>query len=44
MSGAFVIRNQKGHYWGKAGHWVIGTHNGQVAIWDFHDAAINTLF
>ena len=44
MSGAFVIRNQKGHYWGKAGHWIIGTHNGQVAIWDFRDAAINTLF
>ena len=24
MSGAFVIRNQLGHYWGKSGSWVKG--------------------
>ena len=44
MSGAFVIRNQSGHYWGKPGHWVTGSHSGQVALWDFNDEAVNTLF
>jgi hypothetical protein len=44
MSGAFVICNQQGHYWGKSGQWVTGAHGGQVALWDFHDEAINTLF
>jgi len=31
MSGAFVIRNQLGHYWGKSGIWVKGGRAGQVA-------------
>lgn len=44
MSGAFVIRNQQGHYWGKPGQWVTGTQSGQVALWEYHDEAINTLF
>ena len=30
MSGAFVIRNQLGHYWGKAGSWVTGGRAGQI--------------
>ena len=44
MNGAFVIRNQSGHYWGKPGHWVTGSHSGQVALWGFNDEAVNTLF
>lgn len=44
MSGAFVIRNQLGHYWGKPGKWVTGAHSGQVALWGHHDEAVNTLF
>ena len=44
MSGAFVIRNQLGHYWGKAGIWVKGARAGQVACWTHRDEAVNTLF
>jgi len=44
MSAAFVIRNQLGHYLGKAGNWVKGGHPGQVAFWEHRDEAVNTLF
>jgi hypothetical protein len=44
MSGAFVIRNQLGHYWGKSGSWVKGGRVGQVACWTHRDEAVNTLF
>lgn len=44
MSGAFVIRNQLGHYWGKSGGWVKGGRAGQVACWTHRDEAVNTLF
>ena len=44
MSGAFVIRNQLGHYWGKSGSWVTGGRAGQVACWTHRDEAVNTLF
>jgi len=44
MSGAFVIRNQLGHYWGKSSSWVKGRHPGQVACWTHRDEAVNTLF
>ena len=44
MSGAFVIRNQLGHYWGKSGGWVKGGRAGQVACWTHRDQAVNTLF
>ena len=44
MSGAFVIRNQLGHYWGKSGSWVKGERAGQVACWIYEDEAVNTLF
>ena len=44
MSGAFVIRNQLGHYWGKSGSWVKGGRAGQVACWPHRDEAVNTLF
>ena len=44
MSGAFVIRNQLGHYWGKSGSWVKGGRAGQVAYWPHRDEAVNTLF
>ena len=44
MSGAFVIRNQLGHYWSKLGAWILGDRAGQVAFWDHHDEAINMLF
>ena len=44
MSGAFVIRNQLGHYWGKASSWVNGRYPGQVACWPHRDEAVNTLF
>ena len=44
MSGAFVIRNQLGHYWGKSGIWVKGARAGQVACWTHRDEAVNTLF
>lgn len=44
MGGAFVIRNQLGHYWGKSGSWVKGGRAGQVACWPHRDEAVNTLF
>ena len=44
MSGAFVIRNQLGHYWGESGSWVTGGREGQVACWTHKDEAVNTLF
>ena len=44
MSGAFVIRNQLGHYWGKSGSWIKGERAGQVAWWAYRDEAVNTLF
>ena len=44
MSGAFVIRNQLGHSWGKSGSWVKGERAGQVACWIYEDEAVNTLF
>ena len=44
MSGAFVIRNQLGHYWGKSSSWVKGGNAGQVACWTHRDEAVNTLF
>ena len=44
MSGAFVIRNQLGHYWGKSSRWVNGRYPGQVACWTHRDEAVNTLF
>ena len=44
MSGAFVIRNQLGHYWGKSGSWIKVERAGQVACWTHRDEAVNTLF
>jgi hypothetical protein len=44
VSGAFIIRNQLGHYWGKAGSWVKGGRAGQVACWTHRDEAVNALF
>ena len=44
MSGAFVIRNQLGHYWGKPGDWILGDRSAQVAFWEHHDEAVNMLF
>ena len=44
MSGAFVIRNQLGHYWSKPGDWILGDRAAQVAVWEHHDEAINMLF
>ena len=44
MSGAFVIRNQLGHYWGNSGSCIKGERAGQVACWTHRDEAMNTLF
>lgn len=44
MSGAFVIRNQLGHYLGNSGSWITGERAGQVACWTHRDEAMNTLF
>ena len=44
MSGAFVIRNQLGHYWSKPGDWILGDRSAQVAFWEHRDEAVNMLF
>ena len=44
MSDVFVVRNQHGHYWGKARHWVDGADPRTVMRARHEDEAINTLF
>ena len=44
MSDVYVIRNQLGHYWGKAKAWVDGTEARAVMRLRHEDEAINTLF
>ena len=44
MSDVFVIRNQLGHYWGKAKAWVDGSVPKTVMRTPHQDEAINTLF
>ncbi len=43
MSDIFVIRNQHGHYWGKAKHWVDGSDPKQVLRVRHRDEAVNGL-
>ena len=43
MSDIFVIRNQHGHYWGKAKHWVDGSDSKQVLRVRHRDEAVNGL-
>ncbi len=40
----FVVRNQHGHYWGKAKCWVDGYTPRAVMRTEHRDEAINTLF
>ncbi len=40
----FVIRNQHGHYWGKAKAWVSGDEAKAVMRARHEDEAVNTLF
>lgn len=44
MTDVFVVRNQLGHYWGKAKHWVDGSNPRVVLRTPHQDEAINTLF
>lgn len=44
MSEVFVIRNQLGHYWGKARAWVDGRDTRAVQRLKHHDEAVNLLF
>jgi hypothetical protein len=44
MSEVFVVRNQHGHYWGKAKTWVDGHIPRAVMRTPHRDEAINTLF
>ncbi len=44
MSEVFVIRNQLGHYWGKAKEWVDGSEPKASMRLKHHDEALNTLF
>ena len=44
MTEVFVVRNQLGHYWGKAKTWVDGTNPRSVMRARYEDEAINTLF
>ena len=44
MTDVFVIRNQLGHYWGKAKTWVDGSDARAVMRARHEDEAINTLF
>jgi hypothetical protein len=44
MDDVFVIRNQHGHYWGKAKEWVDGSEPRAVLRVKYRDDAINTLF
>jgi len=44
MTDVFVVRNQLGHYWGKAKIWVDGSNPRTVMRSRYEDEAINTLF
>jgi hypothetical protein len=44
MTDVFVVRNQLGHYWGKARIWVDGANPRTVMRFRHEDEAINTLF
>jgi hypothetical protein len=44
MTDVFVVRNQLGHYWGKAKLWVDGSSPKAVMRTRHEDEAINTLF
>ncbi len=44
MTDIFVIRNQLGHYWGKAKLWVDGSEPKTIMKLKHSDEAINTLF
>ncbi|MCB1704713.1 MAG: hypothetical protein KDI17_07615 [Halioglobus sp.] len=44
MTDVFVVRNQLGHYWGKAKTWVDGSSPKLVYRTKYQDEAINTLF
>jgi hypothetical protein len=44
MTDVYVVRNQLGHYWGKARHWVDGSSPKAVMRSKHEDEAINTLF
>jgi len=44
MTEVFVVRNQWGHYWGKAKCWVDGSQPRAVMRTRHRDEAINTLF
>ena len=44
MTEVFVIRNQLGHYWGKAKAWVDGSEARAVMRARHRDEAVNTLF
>jgi hypothetical protein len=44
MTDVFVVRNQLGHYWGKAKIWVDGSNPRSVMRSRHQDEAINTLF
>jgi hypothetical protein len=44
MTDVFVVRNQLGHYWGKAKKWVDGSLPRAVMRAKHEDEAINTLF
>ena len=44
MTDVFVIRNQHGHYWGKAKDWVSGEEARAVMRARHEDEAVNTLF
>ena len=44
MTDVFVIRNQRGHYWGKSKEWVSGDEPRTVMRSRHHDEALNILF
>ncbi len=44
MTEVFVIRNQRGHYWGKKKLWVDGGDARVVMRLKHRDQAVNTLF
>ena len=44
MTHVYVVRNELGHYWGKAKQWTDGTDPRDVLRTPHEDEAINTLF
>lgn len=44
MKRNYILKNQEGHYWGRAKEWVDGSDRSRVAQYNYRDEASNMVF